>query len=75
MSMHFLLQEGDHFKDMQVYANDEAVLKETIKKSCVIDWTRLFCVGNSSHFVPLNVSSIIMEVSFPNSFTRTLFLS
>lgn len=68
LAFHFLLQEGDRFKDMQVFANDEAALEETIRKSSVIDWTRFFCVGNSSHFLLLTVSSITIEVSSFNSY-------
>lgn len=47
----FYLQKGDLFKDTQIFANDEGVLKETIKKSSVFDWTRYICLGNSKkHF-------------------------
>ncbi|XP_023281440.1 glycine N-acyltransferase-like protein 3 [Seriola lalandi dorsalis] len=38
-------QEGDLFKDVLVFANDEVMLKETIRKSSVIDWTLFLCVG------------------------------
>ncbi|XP_038592891.1 glycine N-acyltransferase-like protein 3 [Micropterus salmoides] len=38
-------QKGDLFKDTLVFANDEPILKETIRKSSVIDWTRYFCLG------------------------------
>uniref|UniRef100_A0A3B4WED5 Glycine N-acyltransferase-like protein n=1 Tax=Seriola lalandi dorsalis TaxID=1841481 RepID=A0A3B4WED5_SERLL len=43
-------QEGDLFKDVLVFANDEVMLKETIRKSSVIDWTLFLCVGNGKHF-------------------------
>ncbi|XP_027134294.1 glycine N-acyltransferase [Larimichthys crocea] len=44
-------KKGDLFKDTQIFANDEGVLKETIKKSSVFDWTRYICLGNSKkHF-------------------------
>ncbi|XP_029305525.1 glycine N-acyltransferase-like protein 3 isoform X2 [Cottoperca gobio] len=38
-------QKGDLFKDTLVFANDEAILEEIIRKSSVIDWTHVFCLG------------------------------
>ncbi|MEQ2230155.1 hypothetical protein ILYODFUR_026335 [Ilyodon furcidens] len=33
-------QKTDLFKDTMVFANDEAILMETIRKASVIDWSR-----------------------------------
>ncbi|XP_041646275.1 glycine N-acyltransferase-like [Cheilinus undulatus] len=33
-------EKGSFFKDILIFANDETILEETIKKSSVIDWTR-----------------------------------
>ncbi|XP_054455882.1 glycine N-acyltransferase [Anoplopoma fimbria] len=38
-------QKGDLFKDIMVFAKDESLLEETIRKSSVIDWTRYLCLG------------------------------
>ncbi|XP_030297605.1 glycine N-acyltransferase [Sparus aurata] len=38
-------QKGDLFKDTVVYATDEAILEETIRKTPVIDWSRYLCFG------------------------------
>ncbi|XP_035519370.1 glycine N-acyltransferase [Morone saxatilis] len=38
-------KKGDLFKDTLVFAKDEAILEETIRKSSVIDWTRFLCLG------------------------------
>ncbi|XP_049434693.1 glycine N-acyltransferase-like isoform X2 [Epinephelus fuscoguttatus] len=37
-------QKGDLFKTTVVFAKDEAVLEETLRKSSVIDWTQYLCV-------------------------------
>ncbi|XP_026166050.1 glycine N-acyltransferase-like [Mastacembelus armatus] len=42
-------QKGDVFKDMLVFAIDEAILEETIRKPSVIDWTRYLCFGTCLH--------------------------
>ncbi|XP_059215558.1 glycine N-acyltransferase-like [Centropristis striata] len=42
-------QEGDLFKEIMVFASDEAILKETIMKSSVIDWTQSFCIEINRH--------------------------
>ncbi|XP_049456903.1 glycine N-acyltransferase isoform X1 [Epinephelus fuscoguttatus] len=43
-------QRGDIFKDILIFANDEAILEETIRKSPFFDWTQYMCVGiNSRH--------------------------
>ncbi|XP_069546232.1 glycine N-acyltransferase [Brachyistius frenatus] len=38
-------ERGDMFKDTLVFANDEVILEEIIRKSSVIDWTRYVCLG------------------------------
>ncbi|XP_078128483.1 glycine N-acyltransferase [Sander vitreus] len=38
-------QKDDCFKDTLVFAKDEAILEETIRKSSVIDWTQYLCLG------------------------------
>ncbi|XP_038594039.1 glycine N-acyltransferase-like [Micropterus salmoides] len=48
------MRKGDLFKDTLVFANDEPILKETIRKSTVIDWTRYFCLDSSG----ISVSSL-----------------
>ncbi|MED6290872.1 hypothetical protein CHARACLAT_017809 [Characodon lateralis] len=40
-------QKTDLFKDTMVFANDEAILMETIRKASVIDWSRYLCLGIS----------------------------
>uniref|UniRef100_A0A671YPE9 Glycine N-acyltransferase-like protein n=1 Tax=Sparus aurata TaxID=8175 RepID=A0A671YPE9_SPAAU len=40
-------QKGDLFKDTVVYATDEAILEETIRKTPVIDWSRYLCFGKT----------------------------
>lgn len=39
-------QEGDSFKDIQVYASNKAALEVTLRNPGVFDWTKYFCVGN-----------------------------
>ncbi|XP_040906421.1 glycine N-acyltransferase-like protein 3 isoform X2 [Toxotes jaculatrix] len=39
------IRRGDLFKDVLIFANNEALLEETIRKSSVIDWTRPLCLG------------------------------
>lgn len=47
----FFYQEGDLFKDTLVFAKDEGVLEEMIRKTSVFDWTQYLCVGNNEkHF-------------------------
>lgn len=43
----FIFQKGDLFKDTVVYATDEAILEETIRKTPVIDWSRYLCFGKT----------------------------
>ncbi|KAL3050130.1 hypothetical protein OYC64_012218 [Pagothenia borchgrevinki] len=38
-------QKGDLFKDIPVFAIDEAILEDIIRKSNVLDWTQLICIG------------------------------
>ncbi|XP_030604572.1 glycine N-acyltransferase [Archocentrus centrarchus] len=40
-------QMSDLFKDTLVFANDDDVLEEILKRSSVIDWSRYLCVGTS----------------------------
>ncbi|XP_055083220.1 glycine N-acyltransferase-like protein 3 [Periophthalmus magnuspinnatus] len=40
-------QEGDLFKDIDVFATSEATLKEVIRNSKVFDWSKFFCVGTT----------------------------
>ncbi|XP_018522557.1 glycine N-acyltransferase [Lates calcarifer] len=46
-------QKGDLFKDMTVFANDEAILEEIIRKSSVIDWTRYLCLAMNLHHMEI----------------------
>lgn len=46
----FFFQKGDLFKDTAVYATDEGILEETIRKPSVIDWSRYICFGNTMPF-------------------------
>ncbi|XP_029963084.1 glycine N-acyltransferase [Salarias fasciatus] len=58
-------QESDLFKDIVVFAVDKDSLKETIKKSSIIDWTRFFCLGTSfSHME--TITSLASEKNVPN---------
>ncbi|XP_023150431.3 glycine N-acyltransferase isoform X2 [Amphiprion ocellaris] len=46
----FCKQENDPFRIIFVFATNEAVLEETIRKSSLIDWTTYFGLGiNNSH--------------------------
>ncbi|XP_015260506.1 PREDICTED: glycine N-acyltransferase-like protein 3 isoform X2 [Cyprinodon variegatus] len=40
-------QKSDLFKDTMVFAKDEVLLMETIRKTSVIDWSRYLCLGIS----------------------------
>lgn len=40
-------QKTDLFKDTMIFANNEAILMETIRKASVIDWSRYLCLGIS----------------------------
>ncbi|KAM3606679.1 uncharacterized protein V6R79_021075 [Siganus canaliculatus] len=42
-------QEGDLFKDALVFAKDDAILAETVRKTSAIDWTNFLCLGGSLH--------------------------
>ncbi|XP_041646271.1 glycine N-acyltransferase-like protein 3 isoform X2 [Cheilinus undulatus] len=44
------VQRVDLFKDILVFANDENILEETLKKSSVIDWSRYLCFGFSCQY-------------------------
>ncbi|XP_042289360.1 glycine N-acyltransferase [Thunnus thynnus] len=46
-------QKGDLFRDTLVFANDEGLLEETVRKSSVFDWTRYLCLGISRHHVEI----------------------
>ncbi|KAK2922039.1 hypothetical protein Q8A73_001524 [Channa argus] len=39
------LQKGDLFKDIIVFATDDAILEETVRNPSVIDWTRYLCLA------------------------------
>ncbi|XP_073337873.1 glycine N-acyltransferase isoform X2 [Pagrus major] len=45
--------KGDLFKDTMVYATDEAILEETIRKPSVIDWSRYLCLGVNLHHIDI----------------------
>ncbi|XP_074532276.1 glycine N-acyltransferase-like [Halichoeres trimaculatus] len=38
-------QKSDFFKDILVFAKDETLLEETIRKPSVVDWSRYLCFG------------------------------
>ncbi|XP_067381034.1 glycine N-acyltransferase-like [Channa argus] len=38
-------QKGDLFKDIIVFATDDAILEETVRNPSVIDWTRYLCLA------------------------------
>ncbi|KAM9364538.1 glycine N-acyltransferase [Pholidichthys leucotaenia] len=40
-------QESDLFRDTVVFANNQAILEQTIRKSSVVDWSRYLCLGAS----------------------------
>ncbi|XP_074532718.1 glycine N-acyltransferase [Halichoeres trimaculatus] len=43
-------EKGDFFKDVLVFANDETILKEIIKRPNVINWNKQVCFGlNHQH--------------------------
>lgn len=46
-------QKGDRFKDTLVFANDEGLLEELVRKSSVFDWTKFLCIGISSQHVEI----------------------
>lgn len=62
--LHVFLQKGDLFKDVLVFANDGAILEETLRNSSVFDWTSFLCLGNNNNYyfgslhTPLIVSII-----------------
>lgn len=47
------LQKGYLFKDIPVFAIDQAILEDIITKSNVLDWTQFICIGNT-FFVWMN---------------------
>nr|XP_046258032.1 glycine N-acyltransferase-like protein 3 [Scatophagus argus] len=59
-------QEGDLFKDTLVFANDEAVLEETIRKSSVIDWTKCLCIGTNLRHIDV-FRTVASEKDVPSS--------
>ncbi|KAM6997296.1 glycine N-acyltransferase [Tautogolabrus adspersus] len=39
------VEKGDFFKEINLFANDETILEETIRNSSVIDWSRDLCLA------------------------------
>lgn len=59
-------QMGDVFRETVVFANDEAILEETIKMSSVIDWTRYLCLGTNPHHMEI-FKAVASEKGVPSS--------
>ncbi|XP_029031246.1 glycine N-acyltransferase-like protein 3 [Betta splendens] len=57
-------QEGDSFKDLVVFANDDAVLEKVIRTSSVIDWTSFNCVGLNVHQMEV-FNAVASEMNVP----------
>ncbi|XP_007546352.1 glycine N-acyltransferase-like protein 3 [Poecilia latipinna] len=59
-------QKTDLFKDTMVFANDEAILTETLRNSSVIDWSRYLCLGITLPHMEL-VKAVAAERNVPNN--------
>ncbi|KAM4598852.1 glycine N-acyltransferase-like protein 3 isoform 1-T1 [Fundulus diaphanus] len=59
-------QETDLFKDTMVFANNGAILMETIRKASVLDWNRYLCLGTSLPNMEI-VKAVASEKNVPSN--------
>ena len=59
-SIYIFLQKGVSFFTTRIFANDDVILGETMRKPSVIDWTSEPWIGNSkTFFYSLSLSQLI----------------